>query len=304
MQEKKLKYRWKITAIQGQNGKEKVINESLAILNGKEEKQILKREGNTFQYKDQTLPKLSDTESALSLLKNEDDISSLFRGFDHFLRRELSIPTLQEAARTHMITFSEKEKIKKEGNIYEVIKITSLNDRLDILNKSFHSIFEEICDYFISIFPFVSRVDIKNQKTPFGNVPVFCIKEQKSQNWIALSELSSGMQKIVFMLTDICSLPEGSVYFIDEYENSLGINAINIIPELLFEYKHKIQFFITSHHPYLINNIPIDNWYICYRSGQNINIKYGNDLEKRYGKSKQKSFINLMNDPIYSEGIG
>ena len=303
LQESGKKYHWKITAITDDNGKTKIVNEYLSIIENQTENEILARNNDIFTYKGETLPRLSDTESAISLLKNESDISSIYNGFDRFLRRELSIPTLREAAETHMITFSEKEKLKKQANIYETIKISGLNDRLDILNKSFHHIFEEICDYFMSIFPFVRKVEIKSQLTPFGQVPVFCIKENNVGKWIPLSKLSSGMQKIVFMLTDICSLPEGSVYFIDEYENSLGINAINIIPELLIEYKEKIQFFITSHHPYLINNVPLKNWYVCYRSGQNVKVKYGTDLEQRYGSSKQKAFVNLMNDPIYSEGV-
>ena len=301
LQENGQNFHWQITISNSHNNKIKVISEHLSIENSKEK--ILSRDKNSFIFKNQTLPKLSDTESAISLLKNENELESLFKGFGHFLKRELSIPTLQEAAKTHMITFKEKEKLKQEKNIYQVINIAGLNDRLDVLYKSFNDIFKEICLNFMSIFPFIKRVDIKKQETPFGLIPIFCVKEKNVRDWIPLSELSSGMQKIVFMLTDICSLPEGSVYFIDEYENSLGVNAINIIPELLFEYKNKIQFFITSHHPYLINNIPIKNWYVCYREGQNVKIQYGKDLEKKYGPSKQEAFINLMNDPIYSEGV-
>jgi len=297
------KFHWEITVSKYLQNKVKVLRETLSMEDGNSKIKIVERDKNTFTFNGQKLPKLSDTESALSLLKNESIISDLFKGFGHFLKRDLSITSLKEAATTHMITFKEKESLKKEKNIYHVINIEGLNDKLDVLHKSFNDIFENICHYFLSIFPFIKRVDIKKQESPFGLVPIFCIKERNIDNWIPLSELSSGMQKIIFMLTDICSLPEGSVYFIDEYENSLGINAINIIPEILIEYNNKIQFFITSHHPYLINNIPVKNWYVCYRSGQNVNVKYGKELEERYGPSKQKAFINLMNDPIYSEGI-
>ena len=41
---------------------------------------------------------------------------------------------------------------------------------------------------------------------------------------------------------------EGCVYLIDEYENSLGVNAINFFPSVLFEAASKSQFIITSHH--------------------------------------------------------
>ncbi len=89
---------------------------------------------------------------------------------------------------------------------------------------------------------------------------------------------------------------------IDEYENSLGVNAIDFLPSMLLEYKSNEQFFITSHHPYLINQMPISSWYVLHREGAIVEIKFGEELEKRYGKSKQQAFIQLMNDSFYNTG--
>ena len=63
------------------------------------------------------------------------------------------------------------------------------------------------------------------------------------------------------------------------------------------------QFFITSHHPYIINNIPIENWLVFHRKGLQVKIKSGTELKEKFGKSKQKYFLQLVNDPFYKEGI-
>ncbi len=277
--------------------------EKLFIREGEKKTEIIMRSKDDFVFKGKKLPKLPSDESAISLLKEEDVIKPLYKGFDYFVRREFSIESLREAAQKHLINFNTKESVKYEKNLRKLIRLESLNDRLEIIKNSFEDIYSEICENFIVTFPFIRRVDIKKLKSPFGLVPIFCIKEKNVENWIPLDQMSSGMQKVLFMLTDICALPEGSVYLIDEYENSLGINAINFLPEFLSDYQDKIQFFITSHHPYLINNIPVKNWYLCYRKGQSIFLKFGKELVERYGGSKQKAFMNLINDNLYSEGV-
>lgn len=296
-------YNWEIVI---KPSKDELISfnyERLTIITNEKETELIKRTDDILSFEGAQLPKLSRDESVISLLKKEDSIKPLYDGFVFFVRRELTIGNLKEAAQKHLINFNQKKSIKEDNDLRSLISLEGINDRLEILNISFPDIFDKICEYFINTFPFIQRIDIKNLESPFGRVPIFCIKEKNVDAWIPIEELSSGMQKVLFMLTDICSLPDGSVYFIDEYENSLGVNAINSLPELFDEYKNKIQFFITSHHPYLINNIPVDNWYLCYRKGQEVKIKYGNELVERYGTSKQKAFINLMNDTIYSEGV-
>ncbi len=296
-------YEWDIFIQPIKDELPKIKFEKLTLKNGEEKVILIDRSDNGFFFNGDQLPKLPSDESAIVLLKEEDAIRPLYEGFDYFIRREFSIESLKEAAQKHLINFETKESVKYEKNLKKLVSLESLNDRLEIIKNSFEDIYNEICENFINTFPFIRRVDLKKLNSPFGLVPIFCIKEKNVDDWIPLDQISSGMKKILFMLTDICSLPEGSIYFIDEYENSLGINAINFLPEFLSDYQDKIQFFITSHHPYLINNIPGKNWYLCYRKGQNIFIKYGKELVDRYGESKQSAFVNLINDTIYSEGI-
>jgi hypothetical protein len=111
------------------------------------------------------------------------------------------------------------------------------------------------------------------------------------------------MQKALLIITDLFSLPDDVVYMIDEYENSLGVGAINILPDILFSGEIPYQVFITSHHPYIISNFPLEYWYIAHRNGSNVKFSYGDELATRYGVSKQDLYIQLINDPIYSEGV-
>jgi energy-coupling factor transporter ATP-binding protein EcfA2 len=297
-----LVYDWNVNIIPTKDGP-LIDKEILSVVENGEKRNLVIRDRENFIFESKTLPKISKDETSISLLKDEDSIKPLYDSFDLFLRREYSIDSLKEAAQKHLFNFDKKRQVEAGKDLRGLLNFEGLNDRLDATMMSFPEIFKDICNYFMEVFPFVKRTEIKKQESPFGLVPIFCIKEKNVDKWIPLSELSSGMQKVLFMITDICSLPNDSIYFIDEYENSLGLNAIDFLPDLLFETKNKIQFFITSHHPYLINNIPVTNWYVCHRTGQYIDIKYGKDLEERFGKSKQKAFINLINDPIYSKGI-
>ena len=112
------------------------------------------------------------------------------------------------------------------------------------------------------------------------------------------------MQKVLLILTDVFTLPkDGGIYLIDEYENSLGINAINFFPSVFSEAETDSQFIITSHHPYIIGNVPVRDWIILHRNGINVIVKEGRELEEKFGKSKQAAFFQLINDPFYTEGV-
>jgi len=61
----------------------------------------------------------------------------------------------------------------------------------------------------------------------------------------------------------------------------------------------RIQFIITSHHPYIINNIHYKNWKIVTRNGGKVSTQDADDF---MGKSKHEAFIQLINHPSYKTG--
>ena len=146
--------------------------------------------------------------------------------------------------------------------------------------------------------------DILPKATFPGPTPVFSVREKYVGKWIPINELSSGMQKVLLIITDIMTLPDGAIYLVDEYENSLGVTAIDFFPSLLNTLSNDVQCIVTSHHPYLINAVPVDNWLVFHRRGSKVKIRYGKHNVEIYGKSKQEKFIQLLNDRFYSEGVG
>lgn len=186
-----------------------------------------------------------------------------------------------------------------------MVKVSSINVKLYLLLRHNKKEFEQVIEEYKSIFPSIEDitfVDGSKLAMQSGEFPVLAFKEKGINDLIMLHELSSGMQKVMFIVADIITLPDDYIYIIDEYENSLGINAINFLPDFISSCGKNSQFITTSHHPYLINNIPVSDWKIFSRIGSKVTVKSGEDLKGRYSKSKQETFIQLLNDPIYSGG--
>jgi AAA15 family ATPase/GTPase len=303
-------YRWTINTGKDHADEEaKVIKEKLYLFDGDKQTLLINRTTESFIFNDKELPKLSPRKSAISLLEVEDLIKPLYKALSSIMRRNFSGSDLDHESSYQSIPQNFLKRIKRTKDLKELFSSNlNLNCKLYILSEIFTDIYKRITDEFIAIFPFVSEVKIL-QADKFGVnfpgiVPVFSLKEKFHKEWIPLDQLSSGMKKVLLILSDVFTLPEeGCVYLVDEYENSLGIGAINFFPTVLFEAENKNQFIITSHHPYIIGNVPVKDWIILHRKGNEVLVKQGNELEERFSKSKQQAFIQLINDPFYTEGV-
>jgi predicted ATPase len=282
------------------------VKEETIYLNGKE---ILRRDkGNTI-FNQKPIIKLPKNEMAISALKEEDIIKPLYQGFSKIMRRKFFTDVLEESSGIYAMNQRLIEKIGEKRDLLEVFNANlALNPKLYILKTYFPEIYKNIISIFRETFQFIKEIsiidssDVDLLNIP-GRAPIFCVKESNVDKWIRLDELSSGMQKVLLILTDLYSMPSDSIYMIDEYENSLGVTPINFLPELIFSEKLDIQIFITSHHPYIISNFPVKYWYIAHRQGMDCSFDYGENLEKRYNISSQEKYIQLINDPIYGEGV-
>ena len=268
---------------------------------------IIERNADSFKFCGDKVPKLKKSSSGIELLENEDEIKPLVKGFGNILLRNFSSAELNIATRYDMIP---RTLLDEKTDMEKIFHMNiSLNLKLYYLMKKQKNLFESICDRYMSIFPFIKRCELRklsdyNPNVPSGGLfPVFSIKEKYVDNWIPIDQISSGMQKVLLIITDGHIFPDGSICLIDEYENSLGINAINFFPEFLDELDKDVQFIVTSHHPYIINKISAENWYVFHRKGHEVTIKYGEENIKRYGKSKQQRFVQLINDPFFLEGV-
>ncbi len=265
---------------------------------------LVDRTADTFNILGQTLPKIDPSRPSITLFAENPEIIPLYRMFAHIMRRNFHDDALKQAISLQNINeeFIRQLNYKPTLDDFWDGQLT-VNTKIYFFREYFKDLYEKTVRLFMQIFPTIKdvKVEFSNLKPIPVPIPIFFVKERGVTKWIPLHELSSGMQKVLLIITDILSLPGDCIYIIDEYENSLGINSIDFLPELLLEHGGDNQFIITTHHPHLINSMPMENWLVFNRKGSAVRIKSGRDLEEKYGRSKQKAFIKLINDPFYNE---
>jgi predicted ATPase len=175
------------------------------------------------------------------------------------------------------------------------------NERISIKGKLVLSAFfipryfREIVTKFKEIFSSIEKVEVYTYE--FINIDKLTLeirfKEKHSDSSISQVEVSSGMFKTLLHLSELYFSLPGSVILIDEFENSLGFNCLDAVTEDINDSPNQLQFIITSHHPYVINNIRPSHWKIVTRQGGNVTVKSAEDFH--IAKSRQKAYIDLIN---------
>lgn len=110
------------------------------------------------------------------------------------------------------------------------------------------------------------------------------------------------MLRTLIHIAELYLCADDTVILIDEFENSLGINCINQITHSILASERNLQFIITSHHPYIINDIGPSHWKIVTRKG-GVVTAIDADEKIGVGKSRHQAFTQLANSSAYSEGI-
>jgi len=303
-------YQWELESSKDSEEKVTINKENIwRLLENGDKEPIITRDKDTFKFKESVLPKLSKSETSILLLQDEPEIQPLYKAFTSIKRRRFPQDALMSVMQYSPISSQLYNEVNKEKSIDAIFYSNiNLNGVLYLLSEFFPNIYRNICGLYREWFSFISDMTIMDITEIHGSfstptkIPVFCIKEKEAPGWIELRELSSGMQKVLLILTDILSFPESGIYMIDEYENSLGPSAIEFLPELLSDLEDNVQKIITSHHPYLIKKIPVKNWYVFHRRGRQVTIRYGEELIEKISASKQDAYIQLINDPFYYGG--
>ena len=256
---------------------------------------IVERIQEKIIFHGQQTPKLSPYESIVELLKQEDSIipvkeelddiilADSGRGFDKTMLLPVSIVKKHE--KSSLLSL-------KESDLPILIKLA-------ILYRIFPKEFEKIKKSFVIIFPNVADIKIESLKDE--DIPIalsqllkeattVSIKEKGVQNWI--KNISSGMFKTLMYISQLYLSPDNCVILIDEFENSLGVNCLDSVTDLILD-NQESQFIVTSHHPYVINNISPAYWKIVTRQGSLVTVKNAQDFH--ISESRQKAFIDLIN---------
>lgn len=278
--------------------KPKIIFESLEN-NGEI---LIKRNSETFVFNEKEMPKLNSNESAINILKEEDLIKEIYESFKLIILRD---HTQKEGVRFSGLSI---EKLKRKYDTFEKIKESDLDTfhKFALTYEVSKDTFREISNRFIDVFPQVEDIKIEPVRdNEFSNfvfeATVIQIKEVGVNKWIPHNRMSSGMLRTLLHIAEMYLWNDGTVILIDEFENSLGLNCIDVLTEDLLYDESNIQFIATSHHPYIINKIPYENWKIVTRKGSNIKTFDAKDFD--LGKSHHDRFLNLINHPFYKQGI-
>lgn len=267
---------------------------------------IVERKNNEIIFNGEKTPKLSPFESVIKLLNQEDSIIPIKKELDKIVLFDSlfdSVYALNGGIfRLPESVLNKYEKLSllelKESNLPLLVKLA-------ILYKIFPNEFNEIKQKYIDIFNNVSEIKIENfiEALKIENMPIKLskifqeeiiarIKEKGLNKWININIISSGMLKTLFYICELYLSPDGSVILIDEFENSLGINCIDSVTDLIKQTQNT-QFIITSHHPYIINNISPAYWKIVTRKQGIVTVKNPEDFH--IPPTRQKAFIDLIN---------
>ncbi|MEG3878798.1 AAA family ATPase [Microcoleus sp. herbarium7] len=303
-----VEYRWQgefetkknpgiITNEEDEINKFRIVREHLL----REEKVIIERTPNKILFQGQQTPKLSPFQSVVEILNQEEDILPVQQAFNKITYSDNS---------SSLNGIYGMPEIEMSKRLQENIELNSIQEsnmsiyiKLFLIAHNNPDIFEKIKQQFIATFPQVE--DIKIEAVRYKNDPShplfpIQIKEKGVKDWIFQFNISSGMLKTLIHISELYLSPAGTVILIDEFENSLGINCIDVVTDLIVDNRN-IQFILTSHHPYIINNIGMEHWKIVTRKGGVVTAIDAKDLN--LGKSRHQAFMQLINLEEYSEGI-
>ncbi|WP_130472547.1 AAA family ATPase [Candidatus Magnetaquicoccus inordinatus] len=278
-----------------------ILFEQVAI-NGEE---VIYRDFNedVFRYNGNILPKLKWSESAVTLLAEENTISPLNRALQGIIVSDSDPDWSFELCVDDFSlsdSFIELQAKKNEPLIY----------RIKELQDNFSERFDSIVRDYLDVFPFIEQIKIVSAKEYFskkvkGSLDywVIAVKEKDVNDWIDGPDLSAGMLRTLKMFFELYLAPKGSIFLIDEFENNLGVNCLSQVADLVRMRAGEIQFILTSHHPYVINNIPWTDWKVVTRSGGVITATDATEIPELQSKSALERFRLLINSDVYQEGI-
>lgn len=271
-----------------------------------DDNKIVERHRDNILFKGEKTVKLPNQQSLIYLLKEEDLIKPAYEGFKKIIFSDQTDST----RKAYEIKFADAQKLLRSHKTLNDIQESNEDIRIKLYMafKNAKDIFETIKHRYIDIFPQVEDVkveplDYENEDIPFffKEYPFIQIKEFGIEKWIKQENISSGMFRSLMHISEIYLCSEGTVFLIDEFENSLGINCINELTNDILSVRRQIQFIITSHHPYIINNVDFSNWKLVTRTKGVV--KTHKPERYNLGKSKHDSFMQLLQLDEFQTGV-
>ena len=269
----------------------KILFERLFV----EEILLIEKTENQVTFKNEPLPiKFSPYKSVLTVFTEQDEIIPVLQAFKkiYFVSDWIDMFVLS------------KEMVREVKELHNITTLQNIQEapiaprlKLVLAYHHFPEVFRTIQEEFMDIFQQVEEMKYSYDEENGYTLQI----REKGTDWIAQAQISSGMLKTLMHIAEMKLMASGSVILIDEFENSLGVNCIDIVAETLMHRERELQYIITSHHPYIINNIPPQYWQIVTRQGGKVSTHQTADLN--LNRSKHKAFMQLINLEEYTEGI-
>ena len=142
------------------------------------------------------------------------------------------------------------------------------------------------------IFPEIEEVHINQIASDDGK---YYLSIRQNGNLILQPDISSGIMRTIYVLSCIHFCESNALIMFDELENSLGVNCLDEVVERIRQQsiENKAQFMLTSHHPYIINQIPVKSWLIVSQKDGVIESRRAEELG--LGKMQRERFFELIN---------
>ncbi|MDX2054527.1 MAG: AAA family ATPase [Polyangiaceae bacterium] len=275
---------------------------------------IVSRTPETFIFNGEKLPQLKDTDSAIELLRREEVIKPLHLAMQRFLFSGTHQPI------AGFVPFDKQRVEKVEARVGTFDDLRDDSSGLTVLAKAvimqnkFAKEFATVVGQYREIFDQVEEVRVgplsEFEKTSDDLPPFFpmewitvALRERQIDGWLVHHRVSSGMLRTLIHLFELALAPTGTVVLIDEFENSLGVNCLPQVADRLVERSKDLQFFVTSHHPYVINNIPWNEWRVVVRKGTSVRVLTSSDIPALHTASSHDRFTILSNLPEFERGI-
>ena len=242
----------------------------------------------------QTFPGISPYKSVLSLFTEQEDILPVLQSFKRIELFEPPETIYSVRGVSDMLHNAQKHEMTLE-QIRQSAKLPI--GKLFLTYIHVPDVFHRVKDDFINVFPSVRDIRFAINQEDFLNLQI----REHGTDWIPEEQISSGMLTTLTHLAQMRLIADGSVMLIDEFENSLGVNCLDVVADILLSKERDLQYIITSHHPYIVNNIPMEYWKIVTRTGSAVSTRSAADLH--LGKSKHEAFLQLINSEEFTEGI-
>ena len=258
---------------------------------------IFERDEKSLTFLGKNIPNISSDKSILNVFNNPTDIANINANFWEiisYFSQEIGFnPMPLKSINFFKQMFKGEIKTFGVSNNKRFLMQYSALIKMFIMSEFFPEDFQLFLEKLKTIFPVIE--DIKVDVDEYLKQYNLFIKE--NGQWIPKDEISGGMLKTIYILCVVEFSTNQSVILLDELENSLGVNCLDEITDYICEasYTSNTQFILTSHHPYIINQIPEKHWRIISQNNGIVSSKCAFEVGIDTSKNRQDKFFQYIN---------